>query len=462
MTDRLNFETRLEERLRARAALASRPFDAAAIARQAVVVSARRRRIGSLAWPSMRPAFGWLILALLLAIAVLGAIVGVGALLRERPPLPPSVVSNGWIAVSANPWEFGGGENGDIYLVREGISPRRIIGSNGDAVAQECPSFSPEGGRLAYGEAQASGPVTTGRGEWPVEDRAIVVVGVSEHGDPSPPLMRVALPAGQGPMSCPEWSPSGRDVAFRVGAELWIADSASGATRAVPIASVIGRAENELEWSRDGSMIAVGEPGQIRVVHVDGGDPTLIPVGGDVPRSLGWTASDDRLVYLSVVPVDGYGLAVHVVEVDGTNDTLVSPQRPIAPGLLFQFEEAAVSPDGTRVAYLQGSRQCTGDGCGPGPELKPIVIADLDGSNRVEISVPADGLPKQSDGSGFFASGVQWSPDGKRLLLSSIVGVVSLGLASGSTAIVHANGTFDVGLNLEWSWPEVTWQPEYR
>jgi len=88
MTDRVDFETRLEERLRARAALASRPFDAAEIAREAVALNSRRRRFGRLEWASTRPALNWLVMALLLAIALLGAVAAVGALLRAPDPVP--------------------------------------------------------------------------------------------------------------------------------------------------------------------------------------------------------------------------------------------------------------------------------------------------------------------------------------------------------------------------------------
>ena len=456
MTDRPEFENRLEARLRARAALASRPFATAAIAHRAVV-SAGRPWTRRLEWPSSRPAWGRLLVGLLLAAALLGAIVaGVGALLRERSPLPPSGVSNGLIAVSANPWGFAG-ENGDIYLLAEGAAPRRIIGSDGDGIAQACPQFSRDGLRLAYLEARASGPVTTFRGGWQVDGRAIVVVGINEHVDPTPPLMRFALPTGPGPIVCPKWSPSGRSLAFRVGAELWIADTASGTTRVVPITSVTTEEENELAWSHDGTRIAVAEPGMIRIVHVDGSASTLIPVEGAAPRSLGWAANDQAIVYVSVVPVDEIGTAVHVVDVDGTNDRPLSPLEPTAPGLTFQFDEAAISPDGTRVAYLQSSRQCSDNGCGPGPKVAPVVVVDVDGSNRHEIPVPAD--PRAIGGDDFFVSGLQWSPDGQRLLLSSIAGVVSVGLGSGLPAIVYTNGTPDVGLNLEWSWSEVTWQP---
>jgi Tol biopolymer transport system component len=373
------------------------------------------------------------------------------------PSLPASSARNGWIAVSANPWNVGGGQNGDIYLVSEGVAPRRIIGSDGDGIAQACPTFSPDGQRLAYGEARASGPVTTYRGDWPVDGRAIVVVGVNEHGDPTPALSRFALPAGLGPMVCPEWSPTGRFLAFRDGAELWIADTASGTTRAIPITPVTTEEENELAWSRDGSEIAVAEPGQIRIVHVDGGASTVIPVEGAAPRSLGWTAGDDRIVYVSVVPVDEIGSAVHLVNLDGSNDTQLSGHGPAASGGGFSFDKAAVSPDGTQVAYLQGSSQCSNGGCGSGPTVAPIAVTDLYDSNRVEMSGPA--LPQGPGGGGFLVSGLQWSPDGKSLLLSSIDGVVSVGLGSGSPAIVYANGTYQAGLNLEWSPLQVTWQP---
>ena len=72
MTDRLDFEARLEERLRARAAIASRPFDAAAIAHEA----ARRRwspAAPDRAWRlADRQALRWALLAVL-ALGLLAA-----------------------------------------------------------------------------------------------------------------------------------------------------------------------------------------------------------------------------------------------------------------------------------------------------------------------------------------------------------------------------------------------------
>jgi hypothetical protein len=63
---------------------------------------------------------------------------------------------------------------------------------------------------------------------------------------------------------------------------------------------------------------------------------------------------------------------------------------------------------------------------------------------------------------GCVSKGVIGSPDGKRLLLSSIDGVVSVAVAPGSPPIVYTSGQLSYpggGLDLEWSWSEVTWQP---
>ena len=66
-----------------------------------------RRRLGRLAWPSIRPALQWLVVALLLAIAVLG-VAGVGGLRQAPSPVltsPTPRATNGtaatWIATGS-------------------------------------------------------------------------------------------------------------------------------------------------------------------------------------------------------------------------------------------------------------------------------------------------------------------------------------------------------------------------
>ena len=83
MTDLLDFEARLDERLRARAAIASRPFDAAAIAHAASVAGGGRgfgRPLRLTDWSALR----WAVLALL-ALALVAAGVVAGSRLLDRP-----------------------------------------------------------------------------------------------------------------------------------------------------------------------------------------------------------------------------------------------------------------------------------------------------------------------------------------------------------------------------------------
>ncbi|HEX5823777.1 MAG TPA: hypothetical protein VFY18_04880 [Candidatus Limnocylindrales bacterium] len=441
MTDEFDFEAGLEQRLRARAALANRPFDAATIAHTVVAAEVRRPRIGGLAWPVARPAFAVLILAVLLAIALLGVAL-VGALRDASPPIPP-LPANGWIAVSANPNDIGGGEAGDIYRIEASAPARRIIGSAGDGVAQACPRFSPDGRRLAYGEARASDQPAGQRGNWPVPDRAIVVVGVNDRGEVSAPLMRKVVSPDAGEIVCPEWSPDSTTLAVRDAGQVSITDAASGATTV--ISAVEGpRPQNEFEWSRDGRRIAVAEGSQIRIIRTADRTSEVFRVLGGVPDSLAWTAGDRQIVYLAT-DSSGETSAARLLDLASRQDTQLTVD-PTDPELVLGVSNAVVSPDGTRMAYFAGVSRCTTDGCS-GVSAR-VLATDIDGSHAVEVLVPLD----------FGAAGLQWSPDGTRLLMGSIEGVVSVAVVPGSPSVVHSRGE----LNLEWSGSQVTWQPVFE
>ena len=411
---------------------------------------ARRRGVirPRLSEPVAAPRLMALIAALLAVLIVVSLVLAARALYSKsivpvRPGPPPTTHrANGLIAVSANPKDVGGGEVGDIYLVREGAPARRIVGSDGDGVAQACPRFSPDGRWLAYGEARASAPVTTFRGVWPVSNRAVVVVGINGDGDTTQAIMRVALPRDPGQIACPEWSPTGTQLAFRVGAGLWVEEVSSGKTTTFTVTQAPW-GQQYFAWSRDGSLIAVAEPGRIRVVRIPGGASTLIPVkgGGTTPGSLGWTAGDDRIIYIST-DAPGDGLAVNVVAANGNNDTQLTPD---SADVQVRFYYTVVSPDGTRVAYVQRTTLCSSNGCIGLPER--LLVIGTDGANVAELQIPP----------GFRVSGLQWSPDGERLLFGSIAGVVSIAVTPGSPAVVYSSGE----LNLEWSGSEVTWQPVF-
>lgn len=395
-----------------------------------------------------------LIAATLLVVAALAATVAVAGawrlLQRESVPLPGRAASNGLIAVSAN-------MIGDIYIVEAGTAPRRIAGTDDDGISQECPVFSTDGRMLAYGEARVIDPGANVRGRHgPVTDPAVVVVGIDERGQASSPIVREAL-GSAGAIACPEWSPTGTRLAFRVGSELRVVDVASNQVSVVPV-SEAPAGQQGFEWSRDGSMIAVAELGRIRVVRLDGRPATILPVSGATPSSLGWAAGDETIVYL-VSDGQGDTSEMRAVRVDGSADVALTrdptvPRSTYDPALgavasiVPSITNAVFSPDGRRVSYVSHDSFCTSDSC-DGNDPEHLLTSDVDGSNVVEVPIPT----------GFGVTGLHWSPDGERLLLSSIAGVVAVSVGAGGPPVVDLGQ--DAAIDLEWSAKQVSWQPTF-
>ena len=117
----------------------------------------------------------------------------------------------------------------DIYLVREGSDPRRITGSETDLTDEICPAFSPDGTRLAFG--QATGNSDKGYSG----DGALVITDLSADGVRTA-TTTIALDGATHP-PCAIWSADGRWLAFgvespaggpdrRIVDEVWVVDTA--------------------------------------------------------------------------------------------------------------------------------------------------------------------------------------------------------------------------------------------
>ena len=230
-------------------------------------------------------------------------------------------------------------------------------------------------------------------------------------------------------LPCPEWSPTGTHLAFLTGPELWVADAATGATTTFPVEAP---QSEDMEWSPDGSAVAVNEPGRIRSIPIDGSAPTVLPVIGNA-HSLDWTADGQQIVYFTV---EG---AIRIIAIADGQDVLLR-----ADGYSRGAGSLAVSPDGSKLAYLRGCLDAT---CQQDPI---VVVMDIDGTHEVALNMPSFADPPFG-----VRSGMSWSPDGERLLFSAGA-TTSIPVTPGTPKVVYPS----LGLNFEFvGIPHLSWQP---
>ena len=151
MAEPLDFETTLAARLQARAALAARPFDAAAIAIAAVATRPVRRL--SIPWPTVT--MRWAVLAGAAILAALAGALLAGALLRAEDTGPMLAVTR----------------SDGVYLAKaDGTEPRRLFVTD----AESRLAWSADGTLLLVlnrpkadaWRASASGPMVQSCGRW--------------------------------------------------------------------------------------------------------------------------------------------------------------------------------------------------------------------------------------------------------------------------------------------------------
>ena len=167
--------------------------------------------------------------------------------LPEPVRVVPTNISNGWVAFTAN-------DNGDVYLVREGTPARRIAGSDGDAIEQVCPAFSPDGTRLAHGHSGA-----------------LVITDLTADGVPSA-TATIGL-EGTTLAPCATWSADGRWLAFGIATradplfvdEVWVVDADTAEIRRLSVLAV-----TDLEWAPDTTELFIASDGGIVVYSVEG------------------------------------------------------------------------------------------------------------------------------------------------------------------------------------------------
>ena len=237
---------------------------------------------------------------------------------------------------------FAAGTPGRMRIHVRQLAGGRVVEVSGNEMRHHrWPSWSPDGGQIAFVESDGDRGQPAGR-----------IVVVPALGGPP----RVIGEAGSY-FATPAWSPDGGAIAYPVGDSIVVRsvrDSTRRTLRARPGA-------HSLVWSPDGTRLAFVSgnaqytfastafgnlsPSSIWTVALDGGPPTPIVQGTGVAVSPVWMPDGRGLLYASNA---GGAFDVYQVSIDaGARPT--SAARRLTTGL--NVHGISLSRDGTRIAY---------------------------------------------------------------------------------------------------------------
>lgn len=202
----------------------------------------------------------------------------------------------------------------------------------------------------------------------------------------------------------PDWSPDHKKIVYAEGTafnvngnySLWIKDLVTGSqTEFAPAADH----QDHPAWSPDGTKIAYGSNGDIWVKDVaPGSTPVQLTSSTDLEERPFWSPDGNTLYYNRVV---------------GANKRDIYKKSPVTPGGVetdivpgpADDWQPAVSPDNSRLCFLEGGQDSTAD----------LYTVGTDGLGKTGFSLTA----------GIGDLNCVWSPDGTRVLFT--LGEFSLG-----------------------------------
>jgi Tol biopolymer transport system component len=166
----------------------------------------------------------------------------------------------------------------------------RVVPLTSLAGAEIHPSFSPDGGQVAF--------------VWDGENQDNYDICVAVVGSVAAPLRLTCDPAAD---LYPAWSPDGRQIAFVRQGSLYLIAALGGSERKlaeVRLTSTINYPNNTLSWSPDGRWLAVSEgpregPWAISLISVERGDKRKLGSNFAVPQAPAFSPDGRHLAYVS-------------------------------------------------------------------------------------------------------------------------------------------------------------------
>ncbi len=315
-----------------------------------------------------------------------------------------------------------GGKGFDLYV--KGIGSETLLRLTRHPSEWISAAWSPDGTQIAF--HRMSGP-----------DSGLYVVPAL--GGPERKLRSTRIPGEYFPTI--SWSPDGRSIAFsdRLPGDnrtaIYLLSTATGDTERIPSTSdCLGQVQPA--FSHSGDRLAYwcvnGSESTLYSLPLQGGKPKMVSSFQDSPTGLTWSAGDEKLIYSFWGGFSGqFG---EITLADGSVKTLAFSQRAQLPAVSAQGDKLAFnsysnSPNIWRAdlahpesppfelvpsSRTQGDAQYSPDGkrivfASMRSGLEGVWISDVDGSNLVQISNPA-----QPSGS------PQWSPDGNKIVFDSL------------------------------------------